>query len=160
MRPAHARTIKLKAKDDSPRHAVFRRQKPVQFGQEAVPLDRLADEIVTAQGETFLAVLAHRVRGDGDNWLGETAHSELSYGIVTVDNRHLHVDHDRVEGTVLLGGLVGSIEGFLAVAGRHHVGTGAAQPDANQSTVGLVIVSDQNTTVKARGGRDGRDEGG
>ena len=45
-------------------------------------------------------------------------------------------------------GLACAIESFLAVAGRHHLGTGLAQAEADQLLIGLVIVRQQNTSMK------------
>ena len=73
--------------------------------------------------EAFIAVFGHRVSGHGNDRLGETASAELSYGIIAVDDRHLHIDDDRVKWTALGDGLAGTIKDFLAVAGHYHVGT-------------------------------------
>ena len=55
--------------------------------------------------QAFFPVVAHGVRGDGDDRGGEAAGAELSDGLVAVEHRHLHVHDHRVEGAALLDGL-------------------------------------------------------
>jgi len=81
--------------------AVPDRQKLGQLVEESVPLDGLADVVVAAQAEAFIAVLADRVGGDGEDGTGETAGAELADGLVAVEHRHLHVhDHGIDEGSI------------------------------------------------------------
>ena len=109
--------------------------------------------IVATQAKALVPVLGHRVGGHRDDGAGEFAGAELADGLVAVEHRHLHVHDHGIDGPARPRRVANLLEGFLAVASRHDLGTGAAEPQADELPVCVVIVGQQDPGVQP--GRDG-----
>src|SRR5262249_19768762 len=67
---------------DARSRAGFPAEESIQSGEEAVPLDRFADEVIAAQSQAFFPIVAHGVRGDGDDRGREAPGTEPPYGLI------------------------------------------------------------------------------
>jgi hypothetical protein len=98
----------------------------LQLEKETVPFDGLADVLVAAQAETLVSVLAHGVSGHRKYRRGKAAISQLANGFVSVENGHLHVHDDDVDGPTFFLTDSNLLERFLAILNCNNFRAGLA----------------------------------
>src|SRR5271166_3512661 len=101
--------------EDRSRDVAAGDEPPDQIG-ELNPVDGFADAIVTAHFDAIQAVIVARVCAEGQDWTAETTIADPASRLVTIDDRHLQVHQDQVEGIPSLVSGQGQIHGITTIA--------------------------------------------
>ena len=110
--------------------------------EELVLVDRLGEHVVHAGGHHPLALVLHRVGGQGDDGQLRVLGLDDGGGLVAVHHGHLQVEEDEVEGAAAHG-----LDGLLPVVGEGHAGGGHLDEGGAHLAVEGVVVHEQEMLV-------------
>ena len=111
--------------------------------EEHFPVDGLGEIVGAAGVETFGAIAAHGVGGQGDDGKFVSKPAELSGGRVAVDFGHLHVHQDEIERLGL-----DAFDGFAAVGRDDNLGAGHGEVHRQQVLIVDPILGEEDSPAK------------
>ena len=82
---------------------------------EFLSIDWFGGVVVASGVDAFVPVGGHRVGGEGDDGGGVALASQLAGGLVSIEDGHLHVHQDDVEGVAGVVGFECGVDRELAV---------------------------------------------
>ena len=111
-------------------------------------IEGLADIVIAANLDTFLAIFGRRIGGQRNDRVGISCFPQLPSCFVAVHDRHLDVHQNDIEGTASLLCCQGKIDGNLSIFCHRNFGTRLPQNVDNKLLVVGTILGQQNTTIQ------------